>query len=804
MKKSFKQVLVSLLCFAMMAAMVPFAGFAMGAEETIINIGSGGSVGGGGEINASYVGGIGGKAYDDTAYTYTFNETPTASSKRYQYDITEYSAGTDEFTYEFNMYADGDASAWICYDGGYSLLTWKSDGTLLYNYDGTMTEWGKLSRGQWHRVAISYRTGRRFVYYVDGNYISDYSKWIAAPSTIGFGYDTGSANGVVAYDDMIKYKELYNNHHSQPYYTAPSLTSVSKAVKIADNVVGYDADIITSSEALLCDITSSDTNAIRLYTDSTHSALISEDTHLTGNEAIVVESADKAYSYYTLDNTYIAPAMERVQLVKAEDDNNDPNDNWIVNVKLTDDSVAVYSHTENKSWRISSDNLIAILSSKTGYELSYVDANKEESATNHVTDGFIKAVKGENIFYIPIIKSYDYERGYSTNKAPNINVRYRNAYGQTPVTATNVAGNPATAFGFAVKPSNNDDRYDIYKLDENLSEAYDINLNKYYRVTCTYMFNMYAEGDAILYFGSGKGLRIFEWLPNGDVYITRYDYESGSSIRDSKPACNLPRGQWYHVAYTLDRASNRGELYINGNRYVSETGYLPSWNYYKGISLCLAGSSEYTQESVGDRVLFSDVEYHEGFYYRDNQDIKITDSTNDCVIDTDNNVIYTQNIDTVDALKAAVLAGTDASAVKVYEDNSFAAQASELADSNIVFITSANGIRYENYTLKPMSELPAPQIELVLDTYVVEAKAKILEVNDGLDFWIATYTDSNKLINVKKLSITSSDVGTTVSHKLAYGENATKVKSFIWRNGFKPVAAASGIVPQTSAEPSDE
>ncbi|MBO5369224.1 MAG: hypothetical protein J6B23_00955, partial [Clostridia bacterium] len=214
MKKSFKKVLVSLLCLAMLATMIPFTSLAADAEETEVIFGTGGSNGGNTEVNAAYVGGIGGKAADDTAYAFTFGETATTSSRRYQYDLTEYTAGTDEFTYEFNMYADGDAVAWVCYSSGYNLLRWDPDGKLWYNYNGTLTEFGTLTRGEWHKIAVSFRSGCRFVYYVDGVYVSDYSGWTSKPNTLGFGYSNNSANGVVAFDDCVKYKELYTAHYS--------------------------------------------------------------------------------------------------------------------------------------------------------------------------------------------------------------------------------------------------------------------------------------------------------------------------------------------------------------------------------------------------------------------------------------------------------------------------------------------------------------------------------------------------------------------------------------------------------------
>ena len=381
MKKSFNKFLSVLLIFSMLTTVLPTLSLAADAAETGVSLGTGGSYGGSG-LKVTQTGGIGGKCADDTSAAFVLGSEAASSARRYEYDISGYVAGTDEYTYEFNMYADGDAIAWMCYSSGYTLLRWDADGTLWYDNSGTLTEWGKLERGQWHRVAISYRKGQRFVFYVDGVLVCNSSKFTSTPKIIGFGYYSGSSNGIVAYDDMIKYDELYTNHHTTPYYTAPSI-SLSGATDLGDsNVINYDDELITTSTELLSCIAAGDTDTVKLYKGSNLLTQITEDIPLTGSEYVVVESADKAYSYYSISGGYKVPAAE----LKSNN----------ARVIVDGSNIYVYSHPLNASYRISSQDLLDSLTSETHSTIRYLNSDYEEVTADSVYDGYIMLTDSES------------------------------------------------------------------------------------------------------------------------------------------------------------------------------------------------------------------------------------------------------------------------------------------------------------------------------------------------------------------------------------------------------------------------
>lgn len=386
MKKMFNKILSSLLICSILVCSLSFVSLAEKAAENQVILGDGGSYGGIG-INVAQVGGIGGKSPDDMACAFVLGADEATYYRRYQYDVSQYVPGTDEYTYEFNMYADGNAEAWVCYGSGYSLIRWDADGTIWYDKDGTMTQWGRLSRGQWHRIAISYRIGYRFVYYIDGVLVCDTSRYTSAPSIIGFGYAEGSSDGTVAFDDMIKYDELYTNHYKEPYYTLPKI-SVSRAAKLGDNnVINYDDELITSSDMLLDCISIDETDTLRMYMDSHLVTQIKKDTPLTGSEYIVVESSDKAYTYYSVSGGYKMPV--------AELSSTNPR------VVVDGGCVYVYSHPCNLSYKIDSDTLINSLTSKTHSSITYLNTDYEEVSVNDVYDGYIKLVdtNGNTAFF---------------------------------------------------------------------------------------------------------------------------------------------------------------------------------------------------------------------------------------------------------------------------------------------------------------------------------------------------------------------------------------------------------------------
>ncbi len=791
MKKTIRKILASLLTFAMVVSLIPLAAM---AEETdtsfVFGTGTYGNFRSQG-IPGVQLGGIGGKAEDDMAMAFVVDSEFNGQESRWEYPTTHINAsdvgtsgGAKGVYYSFNMYADGDVVVTVAYGSGISILKWNPDGSLNVP---NVSEAVSAERGKWHKVVVSQNdsSGGRLALFIDGVRIGTgadggWSGW-GSKTPLLFGVLAESANGVAAFDD--------------PYMTLWSDGNTYNKIKDQDTFVPEDSafiDFDAEKKTLGFHHSIEDVPSLaeNVKTASSAKEVTICDKNLKVTDAIdnaayaVIKNNADAYHYYKLTKLE-KPAMEMVGLVKEADIADDPNDNWKINVKFSKDAVLVYSHTENPSWTISSEALMAILSSTYGYELSYVDENKEEAVTDHVTGGFIKAVLGEEVIYLPIEIRGDYSTGFETVPDADVNVRYRNAYGHTTTSASNVAGNPANAFGFSVKPgSTSEDRYDIYMISDT-SDTGSFVVNR----TCTYVFNMYAEDDAVLSVGYRKGTRLFDWNPDGNVYV--YRWVNGKSVMDEAPFMNLTRGQWHQVAFTVDRASSRGELYIDGIHYENPE-LLPVWNYCAGISLSMGKLSDgYAADATG-RVLFSDIEYYEGFYYNYGETVAAKSSTDNFALDADENIIYYQNLD-ADSLKAAILANTDAKAVRIFEDATIANETTTLNENSVVVATSANGVRYDHFTLKPYSEVPGPQITIKPLTSVFDVTTKIIASVEDAVYYIATYNDAGKLVNISSVPVTNDMIGNEITERYAYGDGGVSVKVFMWKKGIVPFAYADYI-----------
>ncbi len=788
MKRSIKKLLASLLAVAMLAGLVPLGAMAETDTSFVFGTGTYGSFRSQG-IPGVQLGGIGGKAEDDMAMAFVVDSEFNGQESRWQYPTTHIAAsdvgtsgGSQGIYYSFNMYADGNVVVSVGYGSGLSILKWNPDGSLnVPNVSGAVS----AERGKWHKVVVSQNdsSGGRLALFIDGVRIgtsadAGWSGW-GSKTPLLFGVLADSANGVAAFDDP--YITLWNSGNT--YYKNMSQDTIAP---VDSETIDFDND----AKSLVYNYSIADTSAladaIKTAASASEVTICDENLSVTENLAdakyAVIKNQANAYHYYSISELE-KPVMEKVQLEEAADDTTTADDNWKTNVNFYDEAVAVYSHTENPTWQITSDALLGALSSKTGYELSYVDENKEPATTDHVTGGYLKAVKDDETLYIPIVKQYDYSTGFKTAAEANVNVKYRNAYGHTIInSASNVAGNPASAFGFSVKPgSTSEDRHDIYMISD-VSNSSSFVVNK----TCTYVFNMYAEDDAVLSVGYRKGTKLFDWNPDGSVYV--YRWVGGTNAKDATPFMNLERGKWHQVAFTIERASSRGELYIDGVHYENPE-LLPVWNMCSGISLCMGKLSEgYAADATG-RVLFSDVEYYEGMYYNYGETIEAKSSTVDFAIDTDAKVIYYQNMDLA-ALKAAVLANTDASAVKVYTDATISAEAAELSAASVVFTTSENGMRYEYYTLKPYSEIPAPVLTVTPGTSTYKVSTKYITDLTGYTLYAASYTSDNTLVGVTAYPVEADDLYKNLEFKLAYGDGGTKVKAFLWDDENTPLSFA--------------
>ena len=198
----------------------------------------------------SYVGGIGGKAEDDMAATFTVGNTASANMPRIHIGsnvATDASALTkNPYTIKFKVYADGNATAAVNYrwkdaSDTYRLFRWYPDGTYSYNVDGTLVSGGTLARGQWHDIAVVYCSqNNKYQLYVNDELQEGYSGSIAGTyySLVYMAMEDGSTNGTIAYSDF----EAYYGYYVPPF--KPTVKNLLAGMSSANSRVAVTSDTI--------------------------------------------------------------------------------------------------------------------------------------------------------------------------------------------------------------------------------------------------------------------------------------------------------------------------------------------------------------------------------------------------------------------------------------------------------------------------------------------------------------------------------------------------------------------------------
>lgn len=791
-----KKILASLLTVAMIATLVPFAAFAEETVDTsfVFGTGSYGSFRSQG-IPGVQIGGIGGKAQDDLSMAFVVDSDFNGQESRWQYPTTHISAdaigsgGTKGMYCSFNMYADGDTVVGVGYGSNLSaILKWEADGTLTYNIE-KVNHTIMLERGKWHKVVISVceGVGQRVGLFIDGVLLSTtsdlgWSGW-ASKTPFLFGVPATSGTGTVAFDDP--YLTLWTD------YNTYGKTMKANDVAIAANTdsLTFDTEAKTISlnhypESYAAFVAS----VAEGFTNETEIRILTEDmsavaTTVEDAKIALVKTINNAYDYYTF-NEYVKTDVEKVGLSKVKDDSSIAGDNWKSNIIIVKDKIAVYSSTlRNLSW-IDSTRLLGGLVSNNGYILSYVDENKNPATASNVTDGYVKASKdGEEDIYIEIVNKYNHQ---GPLEVTDWTVDKR---ASTLTSATGIAGKPSddTSSGFLATtytgetPSQAEPKY-YFKEDAVISTHPD--------GTRTYVFNMYVDGDAIARIGMMYGTSayyVMKWEgATGDFYAPA----SGTSM-SSTPEFKLETGRWHQIAISMDKGTGgKVEIYIDGVLYQKGIDDNHGWNNYQGIAL-----GAYCFSTTG-KVLYDDIETYNGFYDAEDANVAVKSVTSNFIIDKDNKVIYYKNMTTPSEIVSAVIANTNASTAKVYADNTFASEATTLDNnSNVVVLTSPNVLRYEYYTLKAYSEIPAPEFAFDLGETTFTVSAKIKADYTGSTIYVATYTSDNTLVAVTPIALDASDYNTEFSQKFAYGSGGQKVKVFLWDGEQNPVSYAEADRP---------
>ena len=796
MKKSMKKILASLLALAMIATLVPFAAFAEETVDTSFVFGSSYGSFNNTKVPVSYPGGIGGKAADDTAMAFVYEgEEATADVTRWYYPVTHLdetvyasSGSGPSVHFAFNIYADGGAIARVGYNTSYDLFLWQPDGTVQFKEDG-VSKTCIVERGKWHRVGIALNNngGGRFALYIDGVKLAEKAcaTWngnIDAKANLTFGIALGSTKGTVAYDDpMVGFAQT----NAEKY---------NKTVAPDDVVKATDTDMLSvdtvektiSINSLQTDVSVIAAGLAESFTNESEIRLLTEDMSA---EASTVEEAKKvlvktitgAYDYYIV-NEYVKTPIELVGLTKIKENGSTADDNWLSNIIINGNkNVSVYSSNLRNLSCVSSARLIEALESSEGYTLSYVDENKNSAVSDSVDSGFIKASKeGTDDVYIEIVDKYNQQAPVDLT-ALTLDIR-----GATTTSATGVAGKSAddTSHGFKATVHS----WNPAKYYHTVEDVISINPDG----TRTYVFNMYTDGDAIariaLMFGT-SAYYVAKWDGStGDFYGPKgpSNAPTQATAMATTPDLNLETGRWHQVAITMDKGTGgRIEMYVDGKLLQRVIDENLGWNNYSGVGFGIG-----YEETTG-KALFDDIEIYNGFYDAEDANVGAKSATDDFVVDTDNKVIYYQNMTTSSEIVTAALANTNATAAKVYADSTFAAEAAELDNStNVVMLTSPNGIRYEYYTLKPMSELPAPVITITPSKTIFTVSGKIISNLSGYTMYVATYTNDDTLVSVAPVVIDGSMMYKEFSNKYAFGSGGVKAKVFLWKADQTPLTFA--------------
>jgi len=789
-----KKILASLLALAMIATLVPFAAFAEETVDTSFVFGSTYGKYNTNSVPRRFIGGIGGKAIDDTALAFVYEADGILTTNcRWEYPITHI---TDDFTtsasnnkgiyFAFNIYADGGVIARVGNNASGDVFKWYEDGRLVITRHGDSALTISMERGKWHKIGLSYNEGDggRYALYVDGKLVTGNAGGWQAFSNRGslyFGIEKDSEKGMVAYDDS-SYQTWYDASSKYSKTVLPNDVVVPGASRYFD----FEDDGSISAKKYISDIKTYGATLADAITNESEIRLLAEDmkteaTTFDEVKYVLVKTITNAYAYYTF-NEYTKTDIDLIGLEVAENTSTS-SDNWISNIVILDNTkVAVYSSELRNLSTVSSARLIEQgLISTTGYTLSYVNKDKNPATSNSVQDGYIKASKeGEDDIYIEIVNKYNV-RGPMELTDCTVDKR-----GSTLTSATGVAGKSSgdVSHGFAgttYTGSTASQKEAKYYLSEPKEDVISTHLDG----TRTYVFNMYVDGDAIARLGMMHGTGAYytcQWKgESGDFYA----HATGTSM-SSTPDLNLATGRWHQVAITMDRGTGgKLELYIDGKllqRIVDED---LGWNNYTGIAL-----ATYC-ESTSGKVLYDDIEVYNGFYDAEASNVAVKSSSDDFIVDTDNKVIYYQNMTTSHEIATAALANTNATSAKVFADNTFTAEASELDNgANVVMLTSPDGIRYEYYTLKPISELPAPVITITPSKTTFTVSGKIISDLSGYTMYVATYTNDDTLVSVAPVVIDGSMLYKEFSNKYAFGSGGVKAKVFLWKADQTPLTFA--------------
>ncbi|MBE7050102.1 MAG: hypothetical protein E7394_04945 [Ruminococcaceae bacterium] len=529
---------------------------------------------------------------EDKSFEFTVGQIPAGvnvtHTSGYRWNTID---SSKNYTLDMNVYFDGNAYPAInaLYNddiGASVLLKVGSDNYVYYNNMGTTTKSNiRLESGQWHHIVVEFQQSRgRYALYVNGEKVTDMTSSYNAngASKVWIGTASHSFSGKVAYDDFKAYYSAYVADPADSIKTADS----DNLIFNADKTLSYNPYAYTDAAALIQAVkTVAECDYVKVFTDSTYAEEAAELSD--GNVLVFTSPSGKAYGYYT-----IKAISEKDVMMKEVGLSSNSN-----LVYVLDYSVGVVSHSFDEDYYTDSTEVMAALSSSNGYTLSYVDADKNETedVDPSVTDGFIKAVKGENVFYIPVETKGKVNTNISVSPAGVAAALDNDRTGYVTVSTT-----ASSAIG-----GKNAEDIDYVITSTNVpSTAKAATVGLMYKslpaIATTFEMSVYMDGDAEFAFNGQWEESNYEALRIEDDGTIVYDNNGSYVTAPNK----VETGKWHRVAITYDASRVRCIIYVDGNLITDKTRTLLT----KTVMLGAGGGT------TNGTVAIADFESYYGYY----------------------------------------------------------------------------------------------------------------------------------------------------------------------------------------------
>ena len=375
-------------------------------------------------------------------------------------------------------------------------------------------------------------------------------------------------------------------------------------------------------------------------------------------------------------------------------------------IKVLDDAVAVFSNPCDSGYYISSSTLLSALKSNNGYTLSYtLEEGGDDVNVSHVVGGYIKASKAEaDDVYIPVVNKADYTDAIDLTQSESLWTES----GSESVSASSVSsvgGKPSDDYSKKVEVSTEGlSGYYLLNLEGTKDSENNDNVKGWvdnYDTTFTYVFNIYAEDVSapVIYansaHGSVKNYVLARFDSEGYLSYTKTAY-SGGTTSDVKTQYKLTPNSWHQIAISFCSARWRPLIFFDG-KYVGCTDSHYDWQVYQ-FAIGVDKSKQGT-------VYFDDVEYYEGYYDSDYVNkaskLNLSSGSESVHIASDGNInVDLSVINSADSLFSVL--STDADNIKLYADNSFSAEASEVADGNVLVLSDVDNKIFKYYNVSPI------------------------------------------------------------------------------------------------------